>query len=85
MDTGYGLIIATAPDEFVAAGRGFRVAFSTKGAGPKYAGLGSVDEGEFRDGKWIPGRRLNGDEDDQGQRWRIGQLSISRCIVYRYD
>jgi hypothetical protein len=30
--------------------------------------------GNYRGGKWIPGRRLNGDENDQGGR-----------IVYRYE
>jgi len=25
-------------------------------------GLGTVDEGVYTDGRWVPGRRLNGDE-----------------------
>ena len=55
--------------------------------GPKLAGVGTVDEGEFVDGKWVAGRRLNGDENDQGQRWRFSPrgLSIERCVVYRYE
>jgi beta-galactosidase GanA len=85
--TGYGLIIQTGPDEFTGAGSGFRVAFTPRIAGPKLAGVGSVDEGEFVDGKWVAGRRLNGDENDQGQRWRFSPrgLSIERCVVYRYE
>ncbi len=83
----YGLIIQTAPDEFVGAGSGFRVAFSPKTPGPRIAGIGTVDEGTFLNGKWVAGRRLNGDENDQGQRWRFSprDLSIQRCVVYRYD
>ncbi|MGA2182431.1 MAG: DUF5597 domain-containing protein [Bryobacteraceae bacterium] len=86
-EIGYGLIVATGPDEFVGAGSGFRVAFSAKTPGPRITGVGSVDEGTFINGKWIPERRLNGDENDQGQYWRFTdrQLSISRCAVYRYE
>ena len=46
-----------------------------------------MDEGTYREGKWIPGRRLNGDEDDQGKTWRFSSDSpkIERCTVYRYQ
>ena len=61
--------MATGPDEFLGAGKGFRVSFTPRiGA---QVGIAAVDEGKFVDGKWIPGRRLNGDEDDQGQYWRF--------------
>lgn len=86
-ESGYGLIIATGPDEFVGAGSGFRVGFTPKTPGPRLAGLRAVDEGVYANGKWIPGRRLNGDETDQGQGWRFSnrQLGIQRCLVYRYE
>ncbi|HUB81597.1 MAG TPA: DUF5597 domain-containing protein [Bryobacteraceae bacterium] len=86
-ETGYGLIVAAGPGEFVGAGSGFRVAFHPLTAGPALVGIGSVDEGVYRDGKWIPGRRLNGDENDQGGRWRFAPqiVSIERCVVYRYE
>jgi len=83
---GYGLIAASGPDEFVGAGSGFRVAFSAKTPGPRISTVGSVDEGTLLNGKWISGRRLNGDENDQGQYWRFDRrLSISRCVVYRFE
>ena len=84
---GHGLIIATGPGEFVGAGTGYMVAFTPKTPGPKLGGIVSVDEGEFRAGKWVAGRRLNGDENDQGQHWRFSPqaLSIERCVVYRYE
>jgi beta-galactosidase GanA len=86
-EIGYGVIIATGPDEFTGAGIGFRVAFKPQTAGPRLAGVGAVDEGTFSHGRWIPGRRLNGDETDQGQHWRFDprQLAIQRCTVYRYE
>ncbi|HJZ49243.1 MAG TPA: DUF5597 domain-containing protein [Roseiflexaceae bacterium] len=86
-DLGYGLVIAVGPDEFVGAGSGFRVAFRPTTPGPARAGIGAVDEGEYRDGAWVPRRRLNGDENDQGRQWRFSNqgISIERCTVYRYE
>lgn len=85
-DIGYGLVIATGPEEFVGAGSGFCVTFRpASGAG--HVGIGAVDEGEYRNGKWIAGRRLNGDENAQGMKWRFDnqRISIERCTVYRYE
>ena len=84
---GYGLVIQTGPNEFMGAGSGFRVAFRPLTPGPKYGGIGTVEEGVFRDGQWIPGRRLNGDETDQGSGWRFSSFgaAIETCSVYRYE
>jgi hypothetical protein len=97
---GYGLVIASSPDTFIGAGYGFRVGFRPKTPGPALAGIAAVDEGEYRQGKWIAGRRLNGDETAQGQWWRFPALDtqlgglfpssqpssgIQRCSVYRYE
>ena len=86
-EMGYGLIIATGPGQFEAAGSGFRVAFSATTPGPKRVGIAAVDEGSYVRGVWTPGRRLNGDEDDQGHYWRFRtrDLNIERCTVYRYE
>ncbi len=86
-EVGGGLIIALGPDEFVGAGIGYRVSFKPLTPGPALAGIGSVEEGTYRDGKWIPGRRLNGDENDQGRKWRAAGRGpgITRCRVYRYE
>jgi hypothetical protein len=84
---GCGLIVATGDGEFVGAGSGFRVAFRPTTPGPLYAGIGTVDEMILVDGKWTQGRRLNGDETDQGWGWRFSgsQNSVLKCKVYRYD
>ncbi|HEU5101740.1 MAG TPA: DUF5597 domain-containing protein [Roseiflexaceae bacterium] len=86
-ELGYGLLVAVGPNEFVGAGSGFRVAFRPTSAGPARVGIGVVDEGVYRDGEWIAGRRLNGDENDQGRRWRFSNqaISIERCTVYRFE
>jgi hypothetical protein len=85
-DQGFGLIIATGPDEFTGAGKGFRVSFTTRSPTP-HIGIATIDEGKFEDGKWVPGRRLNGDENDQGNYWRFDQheIKIERATLYRFD
>lgn len=84
-ETGHGLVIQTGPDEFVGAAQGVGISFRAKSG--ETAGLLEVDEGAYRNGEWIPGRRLNGDENDQGQKWRfnIHHTSIERCRTYRWQ
>lgn len=84
-ETGFGLIVPLGPDEFLGAGRGFRVAIIARTG--QRAGIASVDEGTFEAGKWVPGRRLNGDENDQGQGWRFSsrQISIEKVKLYRFE
>ena len=86
-EIGYGLIIATGPDSFVGVGTGFQVSFRPLTPGPAIVGIAAVDEGSYRDGTWVPGRRLNGDETAQGLAWRFNNLAIAiqECRVYRYD
>ncbi|MDF3076817.1 MAG: hypothetical protein K0S09_706 [Sphingobacteriaceae bacterium] len=60
--SGYGLIINSGPDEFILSGLNFEVSFTPATPGPQMAGLASVWEGTFKNGEWVPGRKLNGDE-----------------------
>jgi len=94
-----GLIIAMGPDEFLGAGFGFRVRFNGLPPGPALAGIAAVDEGQYQDGQWVAGRRLNGDETGRGNWWRFYDYAsdsdrllsdsqataIGRCTVYRYE
>ena len=94
---GSGLLMAIGPDEFLGAGFGFRVRFKGLPPGPSLAGIVAVDEGWYRNGQWLPGRRLNGDETGRGHWWRFydyeGEQAyanrlatgIGRCRVYRYE
>ncbi|MCX5643762.1 MAG: DUF5597 domain-containing protein [Phycisphaerae bacterium] len=84
---GYGLVIALGADEFLVAGSGVGIHFSARTPGPRRTGILSVDEGQFRDGKWVPGRRMNGDEDAGGWRLQLagGSPSIQRIKLYRHD
>lgn len=84
---GYGIVIKTGPNAFLGGGSGFRVAFRPLTPGPKYGGIGTVEEGTFQDGRWVAGRTLNGDETDQGSGWRFSSFgtSIETCTAYRYQ
>ena len=85
--TGYGLIIAVGPDEFLGAGTGFSVSFGLEAGGPAHVGIGSIDDGKFSGGVWAPGKRLNGDENHQGKCWRFipKRIHIEKARVYRYE
>jgi hypothetical protein len=89
-DRAGALFIAVGPDEYIVAGSGpVDVAFSPNTPGDPIAGIVSIDEGTFVEGRWVPGRRLNGDENGQGRyvRLRGGVLpngSIQRVKLYRY-
>jgi hypothetical protein len=87
------IFIATGPDEYFAAGSGVTVTFSPNTPGPPLAGLATVEEGAFVNGRWVPGRRLNGDDSDEGNFlmlersgccWPPGAKSIQRVTLYRY-
>ena len=86
-ESGYGLIIATGQDEFLGVGKGFRVLISPRSPSSFKLGYASIDEGTFKDGRWIPGRRLNGDENDQGNYWRFDPKSvrIEKAVLYHYE
>jgi hypothetical protein len=83
----FGLVIATGPEEFLGAGTGFCASFSLKAGGSAHVGIASVDEGTFAGGAWVPGRRLNGDEDEQGKCWRFipKKIHVEKAVVYRYE
>jgi beta-galactosidase GanA len=84
---GYGMILSSGPDAFLGIGKGFRVKFTPRDATAKRVGIGTIDEGRFENGNWIAGRRLNGDENDQGEYWRFDprELRTEKVTLYRFD
>jgi hypothetical protein len=60
-EKGYGLVIWKGGDEFILAGSVLNIVFVPDSEGKKMAGFDTVYEGEYVDGKWEPGRLLNGD------------------------
>jgi hypothetical protein len=86
------IFIATGPDEYFAAGSGVTVTFSPNTPGPPLVGLATVEEGSFVNSHWVPGRRQNGDDSDEGNflmleksGWPPAARSIQRFTLYRYQ
>lgn len=76
------LIIQTGPEEFYIVG--INVAFSFAPKDPKVKTrylFDTIEEGTFVDGKWVPERRLNGDENSV----TIYELTAVRVILYPSD
>jgi hypothetical protein len=90
-EVGFGLIMIDRPagadgkDRFIGLGKGFRVAFTPRSGAA--VGIASIDEGTLVNGQWTPGRRLNGDENDQGHGWRFDprHISLEKVSLYRYE
>ena len=79
------LVIHAAPNTFYIAGSGLTITFF---ADPDYdtkiAGIGSLEEVSFSDGKWITLRNLNGDQSNQGRQLAMAadQIHIYRVALY---
>ena len=81
-----GLFIQLGPDDFAIVGRNISVYFEAATDPAQSVGLATVEEGQYVDGRWVPGRRLNGDETPD---WRAlwfpgGRYSIQKVKLYRY-
>lgn len=82
-----GMIFSTGPDEFIVAGTGLVITIAPATPGKSQAGIVSIQEGHFVDGRWTPGRWLNGDQSHQGRHLRIPASSwgIQKVKLYRYE
>jgi len=81
-----GLIIQLGQDDFLVAGTGMLITFGVGGGGKMLAGIDSIWEGEFVNGNWVPGRNLNGDDDNQGRSLRlpVNKFTMRRVRLYQY-
>ncbi len=69
----------TAPDEFIFIGSNGVPTFELDSPGTARVAVAAKDEGRFENGKWVGGRRLNGDESGSGlPSGSIGMLKIKR-------
>jgi hypothetical protein len=84
------LFISLGPDEYLVAGSGpLQVRFTPNTPGAPIAGILSIEEGTYANGRWVPGRKLNGDENGGGTSLRLGgdgsrNGMIQRIKLYRY-
>ena len=78
------LFIQTDANEFLVVGSGdATVTFSADTPGPPIVGIESIDEEFFENGAWTPRRRLNGDENSQGQSLRLRASDLAEGRIYR--
>jgi hypothetical protein len=83
----YGcMIIMVSPNEYFIAGRGVVVTFEPRSNDGTIAGIGTMDEGRFLDGKWTPGLLMNGDQSHQGRHMNLPghTYSIQKVRLYTY-
>ena len=81
-----GMIIMTGNDEFYIAGSGVVVTFHATSKDGTIAGIASMHEGGFVEGKWVAGRRMNGDQNHQGRHLHLpgGEYGIQKVRLYTY-
>jgi beta-galactosidase GanA len=81
-----GLMIHAGGEDFWFAGQGMTITFKGADSGPPLVGIDVAEEGVFVDGKWVAGRRLNGDQTHQGRHIRLppGKAQIQKVRLYRY-
>ena len=81
-----GLFISTGPDDYIIMGRNLTVYFASATDESESVGLGTVEEGVYQKGRWVPGRRLNGDETPEWKalRFRGDNYGIQHVRLYRY-
>ena len=78
------MFIQTGPNEFLVVGSGdAAVTFSADTPGPPIVGIESIDEEFFENGAWTPRRRLNGDENSQGQALRLRASDVTEGRIYK--
>jgi beta-galactosidase GanA len=81
-----GLIVQMGPDEFYVAGTGTTITFASTDMDRSIAGIEMIEDGHFAGGRWVRGRVLNGDDNNQGRNLRLpsGQFTIRHVRLYRY-
>jgi beta-galactosidase GanA len=81
-----GLVIHAGGEDFWFAGQGITITSKGADGGAPMVGIDVAEEGEFVDGKWVAGRRLNGDQTHQGRHIRLppGKAQIQKVRFYRY-
>ena len=83
----HGGMLIHAGEDFWFAGQGITVTFSAPAGDANRVGINFAEEGAFdAQGRWVAGRRLNGDQTHQGRHIRLppGKPQIQKVRLYRY-
>ena len=78
------LFLQTGPDEYLVVGSGdAQINLTADTAGLPVVSIESIDEQLLRDTGSVAGRRLNGDENGQGQSLRLFSIDAEQRRAYR--
>lgn len=79
------IVLATGEGEYLIAGRGVTVTFAPA-EGRGIAGIEAADEVRMEAGRFVPARRMNGDQTHQGRHVRLPpeDFTVQRVKLYRY-
>jgi beta-galactosidase GanA len=83
----HGGMVIQDGENFWFAGQGVTITYKGADSGPPMVGIDFAEEGLFdAQGKWLAGRRLNGDQTHQGRHIRLppGKAQIQKVRFYRY-
>ncbi len=98
-DRGYALVLALGSDEFLVAANDVQVTFTPRTPGAPIAGIAEAETGAVAGGRWIPGRKMSGDDillnyhlaeqaelHQSGSGLRFGPAgpTLQRVKLYRY-
>ena len=81
------MVMEAAPHEFYVLGSGLSVTFlRDPDVDNQQAGIASIEEGWYADGRWVTERRLNGDQSDQGRELLMDPhaFHVYRVKLYTY-
>jgi hypothetical protein len=86
-DDGAMMILEVAPNEFYVIGSGLTVTVTRDpDVDNQKAGIASIEQGSYADGKWVTERRLNGDQSNQGRQLSMAahEVQLFRVKLYSY-
>jgi hypothetical protein len=85
--TGYGIFMATGPDEFLMAGDNVLITFSPDPPGAEFVALAEPAAGRFENGKWVVTRFLGGDDStlrrDLANAFAMGQSGFGVRLFFQ--
>jgi len=84
---GFGIVFGLSDDEYLFAGKGFNVSFTSTKTSSARTEILTAYELVFTDGVWKEQRRLNGDETNHSELLKLtdDQLTVKTAKLFTYN